>query len=392
MPTEYLARYQLADLFLDTYPFNGGTTANDALFMGLPLLTRSGRTFSSRYAGSLLTNLNTPELITTSLVDYEEKAVHLATHPDELGVLKKKLKDNAANVYDMAHVVKDLEWMLARVLGYGHDSPVASLSGADTIAPRSKLPSRAAVNPDAIVNFNSLTSWGISEPVKFQYHMGEIIKLLPPGHYFGDNLLAWGRNNSLFDDSAFVASWTKNLDSITDKAIAWRRYILVCAACHCIHLPGDFVECGVFQGTGIKTIIDYFGVAEFRSTFWGYDTFDGNIADGTVAVGQNITAVSNRFKGYDGVRLIHGTLPESLEGNSPDSISYLHIDLGSSGIEVTLLDKLFDRVVSGGMIILNDFEWSGASRKQKIEVDAWFERREYRVFPLPTGQGIVVKR
>ncbi|MEI8103260.1 MAG: tetratricopeptide repeat protein, partial [Chlorobium sp.] len=72
-PADYLARYQLADLFLDTFPFNGGTTANDALFMGLPLLTLSGRTFASRMAGSLLTNLGLPELIATDLKEYEEK-------------------------------------------------------------------------------------------------------------------------------------------------------------------------------------------------------------------------------------------------------------------------------------------------------------------------------
>ena len=393
VPTEYLARYQLADLFLDTYPFNGGTTANDALFMGLPLLTRSGRTFASRYAGSLLTALKVPELITTSSAGYEEQAVHLATHPDELGVMKRKIKDNAANVYDMTHVVKDLEWMLARALGYGHDCSVTSRSfDADTIVPSAKLPSRAAIKRDVIVNFNSLTSWGISEPVKFEYHMGEVIKLLPSGHYFGDNLLAWGRNNSLFDDSAFVASWTKNLTAHADKAIAWRRYILVCAACHCLHLPGDFVECGVFQGTGVKTVIDYFGPAEFNRTFWGYDTFEGSIVMANSTAGQNFAAVSDRFRGYEQVRLIQGMLPESLEGNTPASISYLHIDLNSSVSEVTLLEKLFDRVVSGGMVILNDFEWAGASRNQKIEVDAWLEQRDYRVFPLPTGQGMVVKR
>jgi predicted O-linked N-acetylglucosamine transferase (SPINDLY family) len=54
-PEDYLARYAVADLFLDCYPFNGGTTANDALWMGLPVLTRSGRTFASRMAGALLT-------------------------------------------------------------------------------------------------------------------------------------------------------------------------------------------------------------------------------------------------------------------------------------------------------------------------------------------------
>jgi len=111
LPADYLARYQLADLFLDSYPFNGGTTANDALFMGLPLLTLSGRTFASRYAGSLLKNLNLPELIARNLKEYEEKAVRFAKHHTELRALKNRLIENKTSgpVFDSARLVRDLE-------------------------------------------------------------------------------------------------------------------------------------------------------------------------------------------------------------------------------------------------------------------------------------------
>jgi len=56
------------------------------------------------------------------------------------------------------------------------------------------------------------------------------------------------------------------------------------------------------------------------------------------------------------------------------------------------LDALFDRVVPGAMVILDDYEWAGVYRGQKLAEDPWFEAREYRVFPLPTGQGFVIKR
>lgn len=117
VPAEYLARYQLADLFLDTFPFNGGTTANDALFMGLPILTLSGRTFASRYAGSLLTNLGLPELITTSLADYEKRAIWFARHPEELAKLKQRLLQNKASgpVFNTDLFVKDFEDVLLRM-------------------------------------------------------------------------------------------------------------------------------------------------------------------------------------------------------------------------------------------------------------------------------------
>ena len=117
-PADYLARYQLADLFLDTFPFNGGTTANDALFMGLPLLTLSGRTFASRMAGSLLTNLGLPELITTSLREYEEKAVRLAKKPAELMLLKSRLLENKKSgpMFNTAQLVSEMEIEFSRLV------------------------------------------------------------------------------------------------------------------------------------------------------------------------------------------------------------------------------------------------------------------------------------
>ena len=116
-PEEYLARFQLADLFLDTMPFNGGATASDALWAGLPLLTCSGRTFASRMAGSLLLAIGLPELITTSLEDYEERAVALAANPGELRALRQRLAANrdSAPLFDTPRFVRALEDVLETV-------------------------------------------------------------------------------------------------------------------------------------------------------------------------------------------------------------------------------------------------------------------------------------
>jgi len=93
-PAQYLAQYRQADLFLDTLPYNAGTTASDALWAGLPVLTCAGRSFVSRMAGSLLRAVGLPELITENLADYEALALRLATHRDELAALKQKLARN----------------------------------------------------------------------------------------------------------------------------------------------------------------------------------------------------------------------------------------------------------------------------------------------------------
>lgn len=91
---DHLARHAHADLFLDTQPYNAHTTCSDALWMGVPVLTCVGETFSARVAGSLLKTLDLTELITYSLQDYESKALYLATNPAALLTIKKKLLAN----------------------------------------------------------------------------------------------------------------------------------------------------------------------------------------------------------------------------------------------------------------------------------------------------------
>jgi predicted O-linked N-acetylglucosamine transferase (SPINDLY family) len=91
---DYLARMQLADLFLDTLPFNGGTTASDALWAGVPVLTCPGEAFASRMAASLLSAIGLPELITHSLEEYESLALELARNPQRLAEIKSKLARN----------------------------------------------------------------------------------------------------------------------------------------------------------------------------------------------------------------------------------------------------------------------------------------------------------
>lgn len=89
---EHLARHAHADLFLDTLPYNAHTTASDALYMRLPLVTCAGDTFASRVAASLLQSVNMPELITHSLQEYEQKALSLAQNPEKLAQIKQKLR------------------------------------------------------------------------------------------------------------------------------------------------------------------------------------------------------------------------------------------------------------------------------------------------------------
>jgi protein O-GlcNAc transferase len=91
---DYLAQYRLADLFLDTFPFNAGTTASDALWCGLPVLTCSGEPMAARMAGSLLHAVGLPELVTRSPADYEALALRIASDRTALSDFKARLARN----------------------------------------------------------------------------------------------------------------------------------------------------------------------------------------------------------------------------------------------------------------------------------------------------------
>lgn len=118
LPDVYYARYGVADLFLDTYPFNGGTTANDALWMELPVLTYTGKTFAARMAGALLTAAGLDELITYNLHDYEEKAVALANSSEECQRLKNHLKQvkEKGRLFDTPRFVRNLEKQFKKLI------------------------------------------------------------------------------------------------------------------------------------------------------------------------------------------------------------------------------------------------------------------------------------
>lgn len=110
-PDEHLARHRCADLCLDTLPYNAHTTASDALWAGLPLLTCAGGTFAGRVAASLLTNIGLPDLIASSQEDYERLAVAFATQPDRLNALRQKLDANrlTAPLFDTERFTRHLE-------------------------------------------------------------------------------------------------------------------------------------------------------------------------------------------------------------------------------------------------------------------------------------------
>jgi predicted O-linked N-acetylglucosamine transferase (SPINDLY family) len=118
----HLARHAAADLLVDTFPYGAHTTTNDALLAGLPVLTCAGETLVSRIAGSQLHAIGLPELVTSSLAEYEAMALRLAGEPSLLASLRARLAANRHShpLFDMARYTRDFEALLLRTWDERH--------------------------------------------------------------------------------------------------------------------------------------------------------------------------------------------------------------------------------------------------------------------------------
>jgi len=131
---EHLARHRLADLFLDTVPYNAHTTASDALWAGLPLLTCLGSEFDGRVAASLLYAMGLPELVADTLKGYEELALDLAKDPTRLTGLRERLAANrlTSSLYDTDRLRKSIEAAFLRMVEIARGGgPAESFEVAD---------------------------------------------------------------------------------------------------------------------------------------------------------------------------------------------------------------------------------------------------------------------
>ncbi len=107
----HLKRYELADLFLDSFPYNAHTTSSDAIRMGVPILTLKGKSFASRVSASILNQVNMNELVTNSIEEFQEKAIALGNDKNKLKEIKETIKKNVphSKLFDSLTFTKDLE-------------------------------------------------------------------------------------------------------------------------------------------------------------------------------------------------------------------------------------------------------------------------------------------
>jgi O-methyltransferase len=214
------------------------------------------------------------------------------------------------------------------------------------------------------------------------------------GVFVGDNLIAWGRNLSFFDDQIFMNAFLGSNPDRVEKSLVWRKYILTWAARRALTLPeGDLVEAGCYKGSSARVVCDATDLKrQPHRTYWLYDAFEEvdpghRLPDHSPELEQQ---VRQRFSDMSNVRIIAGRVPDSFDRGEPERIALLHIDMNSVEPESRTLERFYDRVVPGGMILFDDYG-AGGFREQKLAHDAYMAQRGQMILELPSYQGLFIR-
>ena len=226
-----------------------------------------------------------------------------------------------------------------------------------------------------------------------------VIRQIYPRNFAGDMLIALARNMGFMDDARFVAAVEAQQPNAQEASLLWRLHVLCWCARSALRLEGDFVECGVYRGFMTAVAAQYLDFARRARRWHLYDTFEGIPVEQLDPGHGNPEAyrdpglhrsVVERFAAFPNIEVHRGRVPDVLAGTAPSRIALLHLDMNSSKAEIGALEHLYDRLVPGACVLLDDYGWF-YYRDQKLAEDAFFESRGVNVLELPTGQGLVFK-
>ena len=233
--------------------------------------------------------------------------------------------------------------------------------------------------------------------------------LTAPDVYLQDGLVSC-HNHEFMASPAFASAYQRGVAAAgCDYGWHWRVHIGLWAAGIAAELPGDFVECGVNAGFMSSSIMHALDWNARDKTFWLLDTFAGvderYVSDqeksaGILAKNQamidsgfyvlDFEKVKRNFAEWRRVKLVKGSIPETLPRVDAERIAFLHIDMNCAPPEVAALRYLWDRLVPGAPVLLDDYAYYGY-RPQKLAMDELTAQLGAAIASLPTGQGLLIK-
>lgn len=211
-------------------------------------------------------------------------------------------------------------------------------------------------------------------------------------------------NCDFLHDEAFQRAYAAGeaLGSWFGAQVHWRVHVLLWAAKRAVAVGGDFVECGVHLGGFSRAVVEYvdFGRLTDR-TFFLLDSFEGvakaQLSDEEKERGilgyeyaNDHEAVVATFARFANVRVIKGTVPDSLSEVRTDKVGFLSIDMNSAVPEIAAAEFFWEKLLPGATVVLDDYGWA-MHIVQKHAFDKFAAERDVPILSLPTGQGIIIK-
>jgi hypothetical protein len=230
----------------------------------------------------------------------------------------------------------------------------------------------------------------------------EVYNLSRPELYSQDCLTTF-HNHDFMQEPRFLAAYQRGIKaSGVDHRIHWRVHVALWVASQVIHLPGAFVECGVSKGFMSSAIMQFLEWNSLGKKYFLFDTFCGFEERYLTPTEKkkahrldwykdtSFESVRKNFSEFKNVHLIQGVVPDSLNDVEIQSVCYLSLDMNCTIPEIEAANFFWEKIVPGGMILLDDFAYAGyedqnrAFRKFAIQ-------KNTEVLTLPTGQGLILK-
>jgi hypothetical protein len=205
-------------------------------------------------------------------------------------------------------------------------------------------------------------------------------------------------------DADFVKAEKAGAATGSWSRIHWRVHTVLWAAQHCCNVEGDFVECGTNKGGFASAIIEYSDLSKTGKNFYLLDTFKG-LSEDLLTNKEKATGKKEHFKNeysdcyeqvlqtfanFPFVKIIRGTVPDTLLQVSTDKIAFLSIDMNCIAPEIAALNYFWDKLSKGGMILLDDYAYVTCDLQYEAD-NNWANEKGIKILTLPTGQGLIVK-
>ncbi|MFD2161022.1 TylF/MycF/NovP-related O-methyltransferase [Paradesertivirga mongoliensis] len=223
---------------------------------------------------------------------------------------------------------------------------------------------------------------------------------------YAQDLLYTFHNTDFLNDPLFIESY--NLGKATHESypysteIYWRIHVLCWAADYAKSLPGDFIDCGVDTGFFARAIVNFTDFNTLNKKYYLLDTFQG--MDERYCGPKDIERnewlhykdhkdlhqkVIHTFKDFN-VKVIKGPVPDTLSQVDTDSISFLSLDMNCALPEYEALKFLWDKIVPGGIVVMDDYAYRGCEDQKQI-LDKFAAEVNTKILSLPTCQGLLIK-